>query len=204
MMYSLYRSNAAQSWKCDLGCWTLLCSFVVWQVCEIVEICCNHPLRLQHLKLMVVMKTLKSWNSVLFASEGFLPFFALAACLFFHTFFLVFLGKGKSTRKGRKQTLFSMTCWCSMGSDSKLHSLHQGTICSSFPCPSQWCNAGAVGNIIVLFSLIWWVLPWVEKRSELIFILRLQTAQWLLSKGMIYSSSSLAILIPQLHTFVPF
>lgn len=177
---------------------------MVWQVCAIVEICWNHPLRLQHLKVMVVMKSFKSWNSVLFPSEGFLPSFALAACLLLHTFFLVFLGKDKSSRKGRKQTLFSMTCYHSTGSDSKLHSLHQGTICSSFPCPSQWCNASATGSIIVLFSLIWQVLPGVEKRSELICILRLQTTQWLLSKGMIYSSSSLAILIPQLHTFVPF
>lgn len=113
--------------------------------------------------------------------------------------------KSKRTRKGRKQNLSSMTCYHSTGSDGTLQSLQQGIIGSSFPCPSQWCDAGGAGSIIVLFSLIWQVLPWVEKRcSELICILRLQTDQWLLPKGMIYSSSSLAILIPQLHTFVPF
>lgn len=65
-----------------------------------------------------------------------------------------------------------------------LQSLCQGIICSSLPCPSQWCDAGGAGNIILLFSLMWWVLLWVGKRcSELICILRLQTDQWLLSKG---------------------
>lgn len=82
---------------------------------------------------------------------------------------------------------------------STLQSLYQGIICSSLCCP-QWCDAGGVGGIIVLFSLIS-ILLWVGKRcSELICILRLQTDQWLLSKGVIYSGSSLAILILYWYT----
>lgn len=119
----------------------------------------------------------------------------------FWTFFL----QGKSTRKERKQTPSSLPCCPSTGSDGTLHSLRMGIASSSFPHPYQWCYAGGVGGIIGLFSLTWWALSWVGRRSsELICILTLQTNQWLLSKGMIYSGSSLAILIPQLHTFVPF
>lgn len=88
-----------------------------------------------------------------------------------------------------------------MGRDGTLQSLCMGVICSSFPCPYQWCYTGRVGAIIGLFSLMWEVLSWGGRTSsELICILRLQTNQWLLSKEMTYSGSSLAILI---HSCIP-
>lgn len=179
-----------------------LCSvIVVWNCGD----CCNHALGLQHSKLLVAAKSLQELKFCPFHFKRF-PSFLCPRCarLLLQTVFWTFFLQGKSTRKESKQTPSCTTCCPSTGGGT-LQSLCVGVVCSSFPCPYQWWCAGGVGGIIGLFSLMWQVLSQVGKRSsELICILRLQTNQWLLSKGMICSGSSLAILIPQLHTFVPF
>lgn len=155
-----------------------LCSvIVVWNCGD----CCNHPLGLQHLKLPVAVKSLRELKFCPFHFRRFLSFLALTARLLFQTVFWMFFLPGKSTRKQRKQTLSCTTCCLSTGSDGT----PRGRSLLQFSCPYRY--AGGVGGIIRLLSLMWRVLSWVRKRSsELICVLRLQTNQWLLPKGVIY------------------
>lgn len=139
---------------------------------------------------------MRSWKELKCCPFHFKRFphsFALTACLAFQTYCWMFFLQSRSTREAGKHLppQRPAIAWA-----ATTVSLHMDIVWPRFPY--QWCTADGVWAVTGLTEVRG------KKSCEPICIFRLQTNQWLLSKGMICSGSSLAILIPQLHTFVPF